>query len=340
MLEVRPATPRPATPDRKCAMTPPQTIDYGDGIVAIDAGYQRPGLAAFYLVVEGGRAAFIDTGTSHSLPQALAALAAAGLAPASVDYVIPTHVHLDHAGGAGRMMREFPQARLVIHPRGARHMIDPAQLTAGVMEVYGVEAAAHLFGEVPPVPAARVIEAPDRFVVHLNGRTLRFLDTPGHARHHFCVVDERSRSIFTGDTFGLSYREFDSERGACVLPTTTPVQFEPAALHASIDRLMSERPQQVFLTHFGRVTELVRLAHDLHELIDAFVAMAQSCRDAGAGRIAQLIAGQRAILLPRLAAHGCRLPPEQIDDLLAGDFELNAQGMAVWLDRERRAVTG
>jgi len=321
-------------------MTRLATIDYDHGITAIDAGYQRPGLAAFYLVVEGSRAAFIDTGTSHSLPLALAALKARGLTAASVDFVIPTHVHLDHAGGAGQMMQVFPQAQLVVHPRGARHLIDPAQLMAGVMEVYGVEAAAQLFGEVPPVPAARVIEAPDRFVVELNGRALRFLDTPGHARHHFCVVDERSRSIFTGDTFGLSYRELDSERGAFVLPTTTPVQFEPEALHASIGRLLDERPQQAFLTHFGRVTELARLADDLHVLIDLFVAMARPLRDAGAERIAQLIEGQRRILLPRLAAHRCRLAPEQIDALLAGDYELNAQGMAVWLDRERRAVTG
>ena len=316
----------------------PRLSDFEHGITAIDAEYQRPGLAAFYLVVEGGHAAFIDTGTSRSVPLALAALAAKGLSPSSVDYVIPTHVHLDHAGGAGRMMQEFPRARLVVHPRGARHLIDPAQLTAGVMEVYGVETAAQLFGEVPPVPVARVIEAPDEFVLDFHGRTLRFLDTPGHARHHFCVVDERSRSVFTGDTFGLSYREFDSERGAFVLPTTTPVQFEPGALHASIVRLMNQRPQQAFLTHFGRVTELARLAGDMHELIDAFVAMARPLREAGAERLARLIEGQREILLPRLAAHGCRLAPERVDALLAGDLELNAQGLAVWLDRERRAA--
>lgn len=319
-------------------MPPLPAIDYDHGITAIDAGYQRPGLAAFYLLVEGRRAAFIDTGTGHSLPSALAALAARGLTAAEVDYVIPTHVHLDHAGGAGRMMQAFPNARLVVHPRGARHLIDPAQLMAGVTEVYGAEATARLFGELPPVPAARVIEAPDRFTLDLNGRALCLLDTPGHARHHLCVVDERSRAIFTGDTFGLSYRELDSARGAFVVPTTTPVQFEPAALHASIDRLMAEHPQQAFLTHFGRVVALARLADDLHALIDAFVAMARPLRDAGEERLARLIEGQRRILHPRLAAHGCRLAPDEIDALLAGDYELNAQGMAVWLDRERRAA--
>jgi glyoxylase-like metal-dependent hydrolase (beta-lactamase superfamily II) len=307
--------------------------NYDHGITAIDAGYQRPGLAAFYLLVEGDRAAFIDTGTSHSLPQALAALDRQRLTPAQVEYVIPTHVHLDHAGGAGRMMQAFPNARLVIHPRGARHMIDPAKLLAGVIEVYGAEEAARRFGEVPPVPAGRVIEAPDGFSLSLNGRELLFFDTPGHARHHFCVLDPHSGAIFTGDTFGISYREFDTAHGAFVFPTTTPVQFEPEALHTSIDRLLGMQPQQAFLTHFGRVTELSRLAHDMHELIDAFAAMAQQHRDTGPERHRLLVDGQRRILRPRLDAHGCRLDPARVEELLAGDYALNAQGLAVWLDR-------
>jgi glyoxylase-like metal-dependent hydrolase (beta-lactamase superfamily II) len=309
-------------------------IEYGDGITAIDAEYQRPGLAAFYLLVEGRQAAFIDTGTSRSLPQALAALRTQGLAAEDVAYVIPTHVHLDHAGGAGAMMRRFPNARLVIHPRGARHLIDPARLIAGVIEVYGAEAVAQHFGEIAPIAAERVIEAPDNFRLDLNGRELLFLDTPGHARHHFCVWDERSRGIFAGDTFGISYRELDTARGAFIFPTTTPVQFEPGPLHASIDRLVALRPAAVFLTHFGRVTEIERLAGDMHELVTAFADMARRVRDAGAARHARLIQGQRDILLPRLAAHGCKFDPDQFEKLLAGDYELNAQGLGVWLDRE------
>ncbi len=308
--------------------------DYGQGIIAIDAEYQRPGLAAFYLLVEGRRAAFIDTGTSRSLPQALAALRAKGLAAEDVAYVIPTHVHLDHAGGAGAMMRRFPNARLVIHPRGARHMIDPAKLIAGVIEVYGAEAVAQHFGEIAPIAAERVIEAPDNFRLDLNGRELLFLDTPGHARHHFCVWDERSRGIFAGDTFGISYREFDTAQGAFIFPTTTPVQFEPQALHASIDRLVGMGPAQIFLTHFGRVHEIERLAADMHALVTAFADLARAAGTAGPERHARLVEGQRALLLPRLAAHGCKIDPDQVEKLLAGDYALNAQGLGVWLDRE------
>lgn len=310
-------------------------LDYEHGISAIDARYQRPGLAALYLLIEGGRAAFIDTGTARSVPDALDTLRRKGLAPEDVAYVIPTHVHLDHAGGAGELMRRCPNARLVAHPKGARHLIDPAKLIAGVTAVYGPEAVARDFGEIVPVEAARVIEAPDDFTLNLNGRVLRFLDTPGHARHHFCVWDERSRGLFTGDTFGLSYRELDTDKGPFVFPTTTPVQFEPEALHSSIDRLMQLRPQYLYLTHFGRIAVAEHAAKQMHELIDVLVAMAKAVRDTP-GRHARLIQGQRDILLPRLRAHGCTLSDADIERLLACDYELNAQGLGIWLDRENR----
>jgi len=315
-------------------MTP--TIDYEHGITAIDAGYNRPQQVAIHLLVEGGRAAFIDTGVPHSVPAALAALAARGLTPEQVDYVIVTHVHLDHAGGAGRLLQACPNARLVVHPRGARHMIDPSKLLAGVAEVYGAEEMARNFSGVLPVPAGRVIEAPDGFALSLNGRSLLFLDTPGHARHHFCIIDERA-AAFTGDTFGLSYREFDTGRGAFIFPTTTPVQFDPVALHASIDRIAGYRPQHLFLTHYARVTDVPRLAADMHELIDSFVALAEQHREAGPARHQALVEGQASLLWPRLVAHGTRLTHTETYEILHDDLSLNAQGLEVWLDNQTRA---
>ncbi len=109
------------------------------------------------------------------------------------------------------------------------------------------------YGSVAPVEPSRVVEAPDGFRLELAGRSLLFLDTPGHARHHVCVWDEASRGMFTGDTFGVSYRELASERGAFILPTTTPVQFEPEALHGSVDRLLGFEPRVAYLTHYSRV---------------------------------------------------------------------------------------
>lgn len=316
-------------------MTLPYYRDYTDGISVIDADFKRPGLAAIHLMVEGNRTAFIDTGTNSSVPGALAIMRVKGIAAADVAYVIVTHVHLDHAGGAGEMMRRFPNARLVAHPRGARHMIDPEKLIAGVIGVYGAEEVARTYGAIVPVAKERVIEAPDGFKLNFNGRELTFIDTPGHARHHYCIVDARSRSIFTGDTFGISYREFDNENGEFIFPTTTPVQFDPPALHASIDRLMSYRPRHMYLTHFGQVSNLDRLARDMHTLIDAFVALAHKVADAGPARHELLVAGQRELLLTRLKAHGCTLSEARMIELLGIDFDLNAQGMGVWLDSLR-----
>jgi glyoxylase-like metal-dependent hydrolase (beta-lactamase superfamily II) len=309
--------------------------DLGHGITAIDTGFHRPLFDASHLVVERGRAAFVDVGTAFSVPALLAALDAKGLARDAVDWVILTHVHLDHAGGAGPLMQALPSARLVVHPRGARHVIDPSKLWAGATEVYGAETMARTYGSLVPVPAERVVEAPDGFTVEVGGRPLAFLDTPGHARHHVCIWDEASRSMFTGDTFGLAYRELASDRGAFVVPTTTPVQFEPEALQASVDRLVSYGPRQMILTHYSRVTEVERLASDLRRRTDELVALGRSV-DGAPDRAARLRSGVRGLFHGWVRDHGAALGPERIDELLGLDVELDAQGLEVWLDRARR----
>lgn len=307
--------------------------DYEDGITAIDAHHTRPGLAATHLLAEGDKAAFIDTGTNLSVPGVLDVMRRKNLSPGNVAYVIVTHVHLDHAGGAGEMMRLFSNAMLVVHPRGARHMIDPSRLMAGSIAVYGEKDFRRLYGEIVPVPAERVIEAPHEFTLDLNGRRLLILDTPGHARHHFCILDERSGGIFTGDTFGISYRDFDVDGREFIFPTTTPVQFEPEAAHDSIDLIMSYHPRAAYLTHYGRVTQLPRLADDLHHMLDDFVRLAEDVRDVGEARHRLLTDKLKSYLLEKLAIHGCGLDQAAASALLENDVELNAQGLEVWLDR-------
>ncbi|MDO8890998.1 MAG: MBL fold metallo-hydrolase [Sulfurimicrobium sp.] len=307
--------------------------DFGHGITAIDSLFVRPRLAAIHLIEEKGQAAIIDTGTNYSLPYVLDVLNSKGLSTQDVAYVIVTHVHLDHAGAAGLMLQHFPYARLVVHPRGARHMIDPAKLVAGACAVYGEAAVRQTYGEIIPVAAESVIEAPDNFELDFNGRKLFFLDTPGHARHHFCIWDERSRSIFSGDTFGISYRELDVEGREFIFPTCTPVQFEPDAAHASIDRIMSLEPSQIYLTHYSRITQLARLAADLHRMLDQYEALGNPLRDIKENRHERLKAGVEEIMLDALRAHGCGLPLEEISRLMGMDFELNAQGIGVWLDK-------
>jgi len=315
----------------------------GHGIWAIDTGYQRPHFDAAYLMVERGRAAFIDTGTGHSVTRLLDALEAAGVTRDAVDWVIPTHVHLDHAGGSGALMAALPNARLVVHPLGARHLIDPAKLIAGATAVYGADEVQRSIGTVVPVSAERVLESADGMEIDLAGRTLRLLDTPGHARHHHCIWDERSRGLFTGDTFGLSYREFDTPQGAWLLPSTTPVQFDPPALRASFERLLSLRPDCVYLTHFGRLPAstgpddahtLQQLGREYLEQLDAVIAL--GLRAAAASPLAEdrhlaLVEGLSELYLERVGRLGGGLSRERVLELMDMDIELNAQGMGVWL---------
>ena len=306
--------------------------DYGNGIVAFDAGYVRPILAAIHVIVENGRVAFIDTGSNDALPNSLAALKKLGLDEFAVDYVILTHIHLDHAGGAGSLMRAFPNAKLVVHPRGARHMAEPSKLVAGVTAVYGAEYVQRVYGEILPVPADRIIEAVDGLELSLSGRQLRYLDTPGHARHHICIVDEKARAIFTGDMFGLSYRELDVEGQQFIFPTTTPTQFEPEEMRASIRRLLDLQPEAMYLTHYSRVPDVQQKGAELLRHLDVLVELALAERNAGESRHGRIKQAMTDYLLAEVRKHGCRLADDQLLDIWATDLELNAQGLCVWMD--------
>lgn len=303
-----------------------------DGIAAIDTGFLRDRFDAAYLVVEDGRAAFIDTGTAFAVPRLLAALDVAGLAPSAVDFVIATHVHLDHAGGVGQLMQALPAARLVVHPRGARHMIDPAALWAGALGVYGPQRMARDYGRLEPVPAERVHATADGETIMLAGRPLVFAHTPGHALHHHCVWDARSAGWFTGDTFGMAFPEFVVEGRAFIFPTTTPVQFDPQALKASVHRLLATDPRRMYLTHYGRVEHVVDCARRLTAMIDATVQVALSHREAP-DRLQALTAELAALYAKGARAFGVALPDGEIAALLRDDAALNAAGLAVWLDR-------
>ncbi|MEO7339099.1 MAG: MBL fold metallo-hydrolase [Caldimonas sp.] len=311
---------------------PPFVQALDGGIHVIDTGFHRPLFDASYLIVERGRAAFVDTGTNHSVPRLLAALDGVGVARDAVDFVIATHVHLDHAGGVGLLMQQLPEARLVVHPRGARHLIDPTRLMNSARSVYGDEEVARSYGDVIGVANERVVRTADRMVLHLAGRPLEFIDTPGHARHHHCIWDAASRGFLTGDTFGLSYREFDTEQGAWLMPTTTPVQFDPQALRSSIARMLAYRPACMYLTHYGRIAPVEPLAVIMLEQLDAMVALAHSV-EAGPSRHDALKVGLEAIHLASLRAAGSKLDAARVRELLALDLELNAQGIAIWLDR-------
>ena len=314
---------------------PARLTRHPDGITAVDTEYIRPGLAASHLIQHGGAAAFVDVGTNYSVPHLLTALQELHVDPAAVEYVFTTHVHLDHAGGAGLLLQSLPNARLVAHPRGAPHLIDPAKLIAASKVVYGAERYRELYGELIPVDARRVLESADGQTLTLRGRPLQLLHTPGHALHHYCVVDPDHHNLFTGDTFGLSYREMDTAQGAFGVPTTTPTQFDPAQLIASIERLMATAPNAAYLMHYSRVTGLPAIAASLKAQIPELAAIALRHAD-DPDPYPAIYGEMRALWVELAGRHGLADPQASVDEYLAKDIDLNTQGLIAWVQRQRR----
>lgn len=308
------------------------TTFFDDGVTAIDTEYARSLQDASHLIVEGGRAAFIDTGVNDSVPLLLDALRQQDLDVGDVNYVILTHVHLDHAGGAGKLLQELPNARCVVHRFGAPHMIDPGKLIAGTEAVYGAEKTRETYGKIRPIDASRIDIPEDGDWLSLNGRELQLINTEGHARHHHVVNDPTSKGVFTGDSFGVSYRELDTERGEIVFPTSTPVQFDPVAAHVAVDRIMACEPEQLFLTHYSRVGNVERLASQMHAGIDAYVAMARQ-HEHDDDRSAALRENLLGYYAEQLEDHGYAGDREMMRAVLGIDIELNAQGLEVWLEK-------
>lgn len=310
-----------------------QLIDYRNGIHAFDAGYVRHQLAAVHLIVDSGRAAFIDNGSNASLPRARRALAELGLAPEAVDYVIVTHIHLDHAGGSGAYMQAFPNAQFVVHPRGARHMIDPAKLMAATEQVYGRDNARRLYGELIPVPAERVIETSDGMVLKLGSRELAIHDCPGHAKHHVFIHDRAANGIFTGDTFGIAYRECDSADGRpFVFPCPTPSQFDPVDWRDSVERMIALQPEAMYLTHFSRVAPPRPLAEQLLRRIDDCVRLTKQAVTAAGENDALPILKEKLAdyLVAEARTHGSTLSEDALRELWAMDIDLDSQGLLIW----------
>ncbi len=301
-------------------------------ISCMDTGFIRPQFAGAYLIQQDSAAAIIETGTSYSVPGLLEIINYKGISLEEVLYVIPTHVHLDHAGGAGHLMQALPNARLVVHPHGAKHMIDPGRLWHGASAVYGEDNMHRMYGELLPVAEERVIVADDGFELDLNGRKLMFMDSPGHARHHFSIYDEMSRGFFSGDTFGAAYRELIINGYPYITPITTPVQFDPDAWARSLDRYLEFEPERMFVTHFGMVENVPQLAGDLRRRIQrhAEIAVKYARRE---NRFQLIKSALTDMTLAELKELNCPLPAPACKGLLEIDFDLNAAGLEIWVDR-------
>jgi len=309
--------------------------EFAHGITAIDTGFTRPQFDASHLIERNGECAFVDTGTTFSVRHLLDALKAKSIDVEQVRYVLLTHVHLDHAGGAGELLRHLPNATAILHPRGARHMIDPARLIAGSIGVYGEEVFHRAYGEIVPIAEERVLIVGDGEKLALGGDALEFIHTEGHCRHHYCIVDERSSAIFSGDTLGVSYREFDTTAGAFILPAATPTEYDPDAMRASIDRISNYRLRAAYLTHYSEVEDLPRLCGELHRFLDFFDELGFA-HEREPDRHLIMVEKMYRFYLERTAEHGVALPERRQRELLGVDAELNVRGIEVWLDRRRK----
>jgi glyoxylase-like metal-dependent hydrolase (beta-lactamase superfamily II) len=305
-----------------------------NNIVSVDTNFVRPGLDASHLIIENSYAAFVDAGTNYSVPYLLEALKNNNLDVADVKYVFVTHVHLDHAGGAGKLLQYLPNAKLVIHPRGAKHLHDPTKLIASAVGVYGKNIFFDLFGDIKPIPLNKMILVEDRAIIKMGNRSFSCFYTEGHARHHYCIFDKTSKSVFAGDSFGVSYRELDTNQGEFIFPSTSPTQFDPKEAHKAIDRILSYNPNIIYLTHFSHIESIERLAMDLHCSIDVFVKIAMENRNS-TQRTTLMRMAMEQYLVESLLLHGCDFTEKEISKMLAVDIKVNTMGLEYWLDSNK-----
>ncbi|WP_419604745.1 MBL fold metallo-hydrolase [Thiolapillus sp.] len=304
----------------------------------IDTGLNRPGHTACYLLHDAGELALIDTGTSNNIPALLGTLQELGFTPTQVRWILPTHVHLDHAGGAGALLAHCDNATLATHHRGLPHLIDPQRLQKGAQAVYGEDFFARSFGELVPAPQERCMALNDGDRLTLGRHRLLFIDTPGHANHHGCFFYEPKSNLYTGDTFGLRYRELDHEGTPWLMATTTPVAFDPDLWMQSLDRMIALEPRRACLTHFGPLDDPMKWQEQLRQSIrdHAEIALQEESRGNTTGREERLTASIMEKALARLKTHNPGVDKKFARGLLEDDIRLNSQGLAVWLSRRAK----
>lgn len=219
------------------------------GITRIDHGWGGPGFIASYLVAEGSDLALVEAGPASTLEALLAGVRAAGHDPARLTHLLLTHVHLDHAAGAGQLARMAPRARIYVHGVGAPHLEDPSRLLASAARLYG-DRMDQMWGTMLPVPRGRIHVPADGEAIPVGARTLVALHTPGHATHHLAFHDPDARLVFTGDVAGIRLDEAPHVR-----PPTPPPDLDTPRWLESIARLRALRPEMLLLTHFGAVAD-------------------------------------------------------------------------------------
>lgn len=287
-----------------------------------------PGQVAAYLVEDGDALAVVETGPTSTLPALLDGIRALGRQPEDVTHLLVTHVHLDHAGGAGALLRHTPRARVYVHPRGAPHLEDPSRLIASATQLYGDRMDA-LWGEVVPVPAGRVVELRDGDEVRVGRRLLRAVDTPGHASHHHAFHEPDAGLVFTGDVGGI---RLAGQRYVCA--PTPPPDIDIDAWQASLRRLRALRPSILLPTHFGGVDDPEWHLDDLSARLEGWRRWTEEQVAAGAGSRAMAEAMRDRATADIVAATGSEDAARAYE--LAVPYPMMAAGLERWWTQRQR----
>jgi glyoxylase-like metal-dependent hydrolase (beta-lactamase superfamily II) len=302
--------------------------DLGHGVFQIDtrmAGYQ--GITAGYLI-KGDRPCLVETGTAPSAPVVRDALGRLGIGADDLATVVVTHIHLDHAGGAGDIAAMFPAAQIVVHQLGARHLADPSRLMASARLVYG-DALDRLFGVLAPVPADRIVALEDTGTIDLGGgRRLDSHYSPGHAKHHVGLIDSDSGDLYVGDAAGVYIPETGDLR-----PATPPPDFDLDIALASLRKFATLQPTRLLFSHYGPVTPVAETLDRSAEEIKVWVEQTRQARAAGLD-LDHAVAMVRDRTRDRYAALGPDADPvtaEKFDRV--GGAASNVGGIMHWLDK-------
>jgi glyoxylase-like metal-dependent hydrolase (beta-lactamase superfamily II) len=289
------------------------------------AGYQ--GITAGYLI-RSSRPCLVETGTSTSAPVVRAALAALGIGPDDLATVVVTHIHLDHAGGAGDMAAAYPGAEVVVHEKGARHLTDPSRLLASARMVYG-DALDVLFGGMVPVQASRLRTLDDVGVVDLgDGRRLESYYSPGHARHHVGLLDSLSGDLYVGDAAGIYIPETGDLR-----PATPPPDFDLGVALASIARFAALGPSRLLFSHYGPLLDPASALERSAEELSVWVSETRAARGAGMN-LDHAVEAVRQRTMARYAGFAAAADPlvaEKFEQL--SGYAANVSGIWHWLDK-------
>jgi len=304
--------------------------------ITIDTEYaDLKQVASAYLIEEEGHGIVVETNTTHAIPKILSVMDNQNVSPSNLDYIIVTHVHLDHAGGAWALLESCPNAVLLAHPKTAKHLIDPSLLIKSATAVYGKENFQKLYGEIKPIPKERVRVMDDGEFLDWKGHSFEFIYTKGHANHHFCIYDKKLNGVFTGDSFGISYPHLENGK-SFIFPTTTPTDFDAKEAIHSIDLILGTGASVCYLTHFGVIQNLKQCAEDLkiglHLCQNAILELKQVPKE---NRLS-FMEKQVELMIKILANRNAVILTEKDWSLLRLDVNLNAQGLVYAFERNEK----